>query len=294
MILQALKRGRVNFSYLIVIHVWTDALNRIKYIAAWSYVLISEITPLQANLISIRYLYAEIIFPYDMGKLGKSFWIVPKYDELLNYVVSFDYDNSHFLSISLSLSLPPPHTHFLFLPYILCMLHTYFQTWNYQYFWCSDKSYDAFVFARSNRFHRMYLCLAHALWRLRKLRGRAALVCAFVSFLRSNAVSIFAPLFVDSVIYLRTSRRLPNQSESNDLTFPRRTGDRDTRNFDLSFASRASLTRNNVHLFSGSFCSLGFRSFIRGFCFSRTDCYSVIRKQSRWLRSIRSVNQLYV
>lgn len=124
MILQALKRGRVNFSYLIVIHVWTDALNRIKYIAAWSYVLISEITPLQANLISIRYLYAEIIFPYDMGKLGKSFWIVPKYDELLNYAVSFDYDNSHFLSLSLSAP-PPTHTlslsplYFVHVTYIL-------------------------------------------------------------------------------------------------------------------------------------------------------------------------------
>lgn len=235
MILQALKRGRVNFSYLIVIHVRTDALNRIKYIAAWSYVLISEITPLQANLISIRYLYAEIIFPYDTGKLGKSFWFVPKYDEILNRAVSFDYDSSHFLSLSFSL---------LYFVHVI-----YFQTWNYQYFWCSDKSYDASVFARSNRFHRVCLCFAHALWRLRKLRGRAALVYAFVSFLRSNAVSIFAPLFVDSVIYLRTSRRLPSQSESNDLTFPRRTGDRDTRNFDLSFAPRASLRRNSVHLF---------------------------------------------
>ena len=124
MILQALKRGRVNFSYLIVIHVWTDALNRIKYIAAWSYVLISEITPLQANLISIRYLYAEIIFPYDMGKLGKSFWIVPKYDELLNYVVSFDYDNSHFLSLSLSLP-PPTHTFSFSLIFCACYIHTF-------------------------------------------------------------------------------------------------------------------------------------------------------------------------
>lgn len=70
-----------------------------------------------------------------------------------------------------------------------------------------------------------------------KLQGRfAPCLFALSPISRFHAVSIFAPLLVNSVIYLGTSRRSPNQSESNDLTLPRRTPE----NVDLSFVSRTS------------------------------------------------------